>query len=152
MEVQRNPSNSNLNIIKDEKIGYNQSIIINSKELNEVFHYSREFDTNIDYKLLTVQLNIPYTATMENYSMARILLYLDEDMIYDGTICSHAGLVLRPLNLFGHKSHFRAGHHKIKLMACTSSGELHIPHLNLKGLEFLIKPSLSGSYLILGYN
>ena len=33
------------NVIKDEKIGYNQSVIVNSKQLTEVFYYSREFDT-----------------------------------------------------------------------------------------------------------
>ena len=44
-----------------------------------------------------------------------------------------------------------AGHHKIKLMACTNNEELHIPHLNVQGSENIIKPAIFGSYLVIGY-
>ena len=144
--------NSNFDILKDEKIGYNQSIIINSIFPIEIFHYSREFDTKKNYKLCTVQLNIPYTTTKGISTIARILLYLDDDMIYDGTIYSQQAYIIRPMNFYGHKSNLKVGHHKLKLMACVNSGELHIPHLNLFGIEHLIQPPISGSLLIIGYN
>ena len=145
------PNASLFDIIKDEKIGYNQSVIVNSLQLSEIHYYSREFDTNKNYRLCTIQLNIPYTGIRGFETIARILLYLDEEMIYDGTIYSKNAYILRPLNLSGHKSNLLAGHHSLKLFACTSNAELHIPHLNLMGQENLIKPAISGSYLIIGY-
>ena len=145
------PLQSSFDILKDEKIGYDQSVIVNSTLLTEVHYYSREIDTNNIYKLCTVQLNIPYTGIRGNNTIARILLYLDNDMIYDGTIYTDNSYILRPLNLSGHKCNLLAGHHTLKLFACTSKDELHIPHLNKLGEEFLIQPPISGSYLIIGY-
>ena len=145
------PNLSSIDVIKSEKIGYNKSVIVNSRQLSEVFYYSREFDTNIIYKLCTVQLNIPYTGIRGNNTIARILLYLDNDMIYDATIYTKESYILRPLNLSGHKCNLQPGHHTLKLFACTSKDELHIPHLSKLGPEFLIQPPISGSYLIIGY-
>ena len=142
---------SSTHVIKDEKIGYNQSVIVNSKELTEVFYYSREFETYINFKLCTVQLNIPYSGLRGYDSVARILLYLDEDLICDGSIYSKEAYVLRPLNLSGYKSNLIAGHHKLILKACTDNAELHIPHININGSEYIIKPPISGSILIVGY-
>ena len=145
------PYPSNFDIIKSEKIGYNQSVVVNSNNLTEDFYYSREFDTKINYKLCTVQLNIPYSGIRQKNSIARIILYLDEEEIYDGSIYNVEDYILRPINLCGNKINLMAGHHKVKLMACTNNEELHIPHLNLKGVEYTIKPSIFGSYLIIGY-
>ena len=142
---------SSTHVIKDEKIGYNQSVIVNSKELTEVFYYSREFETYINFKLCTVQLNIPYSGLRGYESVARILLYLDEDLICDGSIYSKEAYILRPLNLSGYKSNLIAGHHKLILKACTDNAELHIPHININGSEYIIKPPISGSILIVGY-
>ena len=142
---------SSTHVIKDEKIGYNQSVIVNSKELTEVFYYSREFETYINFKLCTVQLNIPYSGLRGYESVARILLYLDEDLICDGSIYSKEAYILRPLNLSGYKSNLIAGHHKLILKACTNNAELHIPHININGSEYIIKPPISGSILIVGY-
>ena len=145
------PFPSNIDIIKSEKIGYNQSVIVNSKQLDEVFYYSREFVTMKNYKLCTVQLNIPYSGIRKKNSVARIILYLDDEAIYDGSIYNAEDYILRPINLCGHKKNLMAGQHKIKLMACTDNEELHIPHLNLNGYEFIIKPEIFGSYLVIGY-
>ena len=145
------PNLSSIDVIKSEKIGYNKSVIVNSMLLNEVFYYSREFDTNINYKLCTVQLNIPYSGIRKKNSIARIILYIDEEAIYDGSIYNVEDYILRPINLCGNKINLMAGHHKIKLMACTNNEELHIPHLNWLGQEFLIKPEIFGSYLVIGY-
>ena len=142
---------SSTHVIKDEKIGYNQSVIVNSKELTEVFYYTREFETYINFKLCTVQLNIPYSGLRGYDSVARILLYLDEDLICDGSIYSKEAYILRPLNLSGYKSNLIAGHHKLILKACTDNAELHIPHININGSEYIIKPPISGSILIVGY-
>ena len=145
------PTPSRCDVIKYEKIGYNQSIIVNSRQLTEIFHYSREFDTNMNYKLCTVQLNIPYSGIRKQSSIARIILYLDEEAIYDGSIYHVEDYILRPINLSGSKVNLMAGHHKIKLMACTNNEELHIPHLNVQGSENIIKPAIFGSYLVIGY-
>ena len=145
------PISSGIDVIKSERIGYNQSVIVNSKELSEVFYYSREFDTNINYKLCTVQLNIPYSGIRKKETIARIILYLDDEPIYDGSIYHVNDYILRPINLYGHKNNLMAGHHKIKLMACTNNEELHIPHLNVQGSENIIKPAIFGSYLVIGY-
>ena len=67
--------NSNFDILKDEQIYYNQTIKIISLVPVEIYHYTRQFQTTKDYKLCTVQLNIPYTATKGNSTIARILLY-----------------------------------------------------------------------------
>ena len=142
---------SSIDIIKSEKIGYNQSVVVNSKELSEVFYYSREFDTNVNYKLCTVQLNIPYSGIRKKNSIGRIILYLDEEEIYDGSIYNVEDYILRPINLCGNKINLMAGHHKIKIMACTNDEELHIPHINSEGEEYTIKPSIFGSYLVVGY-
>ena len=143
---------SNMNIIKDERIGYNQSVIVNSRQLAEIFYYSREFITNINFNLCTIQLTIPYSGIRGYNTVARILLYLDNEVIYDSSIYSKEAYILRPLNLSGHKCNLLAGHHKIKLLACTNNAELHIPHLNPKGEENMIQPPISGSYLVIGFN
>ena len=144
------PLSSSFDIIMDQKIEFNSTISIISRELTEVYHYSREFDTNIDYKLCTVQMNIPFTSMMNSCSCARILLYLDEDMICDGSFAIDSGWFFHPLNLFGHKVNLKKGHHKMKLMASVSDSELHIPHLNFEAAEYTVKPIISGSILIIG--
>ena len=146
------PPHSSIDVIKSEKIRYNQSVIVNSYQLSEVFYYSREFDTSMNYKLCTVQLNIPYTGIRKKDSIARIILYLDDEAIYDGSIYNVEDYILRPINLCGSQTNLMAGHHKIKLMACTNNEELHIPHLNLNGCENIIKPPIFGSYLVIGYH
>ena len=108
------PPHSSIDVIKSEKIGYNQSIIVNSMQLSEVYYYSREFDTNMNYKLCTVQLNIPYSGIRKKGTIARIILYLDDEAIYDGSIYHVEDYILRPINLCGHKINLMAGHHKIK--------------------------------------
>ena len=72
---------NNLEIIKNETIKYNSAILVNTKELSEVYHYSRSFTTDIDCKLITVKLNIPLVGINEKKNYSRILLYLDNDMI-----------------------------------------------------------------------
>ena len=153
VDILKVPISPNFDIIKDEKIRFNDTITIKSRQLTEVYHYTREFDTNIDYKLCTVQLNIPFTSLFNCISCARILLYLDDDMICDGSFAIQNDWFLHPLNLFGHKTDLKKGHHKMKLMASAgNNAELHIPHLNFEGPEYTIKPVISGSLLIIGNN
>ncbi len=68
-------SNSLTELIKNEKIGYNSSITVTSKQLTEVYHYSREFMTNKDYNIIIVKLYIPFTSNDTEYKRSRILLY-----------------------------------------------------------------------------
>ena len=58
----KKPVSSEIDIIKNEKLGYNSSITLSSKQFNEVFYYSRDFKTLKDYKLLSIKLNIPFTG------------------------------------------------------------------------------------------
>ena len=93
--------NNNLDIIKKETIQYNGAILVDSKELTEVYHYSRVFNTNSDYKLITVKLNIPLVGIDTKRQYSRILLYLDNEMICDGSIWSHVEWELKPIYLEG---------------------------------------------------
>ena len=139
-------------LIKNEKIGYNNSIQINSQSLIEVYHYSREFLINIDYKILTVKLNIPFSGNDSSNKRSRILLYLDEEMICDGSIFNTNSWELKPLFLEGISVNVKAGYHKIKLMCCVDGGTLNIPHYNTNNFEHKIKPELSGRLTIIGQN
>ena len=138
-------------IIKNEKIGYNNGIGVSSTQLIEVFHYSREFVTHVDYKLLTVKLNIPYTGHDTAGKRSRIILYLDDEAICDGSMFN-TNWELRPLQLEGICLNVKAGNHKIKLMACIEGGNLYIPALGLDCVEKTIKPEIFGRMIIIGQN
>ena len=62
-------ANSNLDILKNETIKYNNSIIISLKKLEEVYFYSRDINTSKDYKLISIKLNIPLVAINEKKNM-----------------------------------------------------------------------------------
>ena len=141
-----------MDIIKNEKIGYNNSIMISSKELTEVFHYSREFITQIDYKFITVKLNIPFTGNDSAGKRSRILLYLDDELLCDGTKYNQVQWELHPIHLEGIKLNVKAGNHKIKLMCCVDGGNLHIPHFNTNFIENTIKPEIFSTLIIIGQN
>ena len=46
----------------------------------------------------------------------------------------------------------KPGEHTVKLMCCVNGNELFIPHLNLEGIEYTIKPEISGKMVVLGFN
>ena len=141
---------SSFDIIKNEKIQYNCGIKISSSQLTEVFHYSREFITRIDYKLLSVKLNIPYTGN-DGDNRSRIILYLDDEAICDGSIYN-SRWELRPFQLEGIGVNVKAGSHKVKLMCCVDAGTLFIPALGSDCIENTIKPEIFAKMIIIGMN
>ena len=74
-----------LDILKDEKITYSSHVTFDSHTLVEIPFYTREFTTTKNYKLCTVDLNIPMTGNGSGGKRARILLYLDDEMIFGAT-------------------------------------------------------------------
>ena len=145
-------SNSNIDILKNETIKYNNSIQVSAKILNEVYYYSRDINTSKDYKLLTIKLNIPLVAIDTKQNYARILLYFDDEMIYDGTMWSHVDWELKPLNLEGIAAGVKAGKHKLKLKCCVSGGKLNIPYYDTSSILYSIKPELSAKLIVIGQN
>ena len=151
--IQKPISISSFDVIKNEKINYSYPIIISSTTLTEVYHYSREFETYIDYKLLSVKLNIPYTGHDTKERRARIVLYLDDEEIYDGSIYNGPQRwELRPINLEGIGQNIKAGNHKIKLMCCVDGGSLYIPAFGIDFIENTVKPEIFGKMIIIGQN
>ena len=136
-----------------QTIKYNDSIKISSKTLTEVYHYTRNFNTSKNYKMCTVRLSIPFTGNSgEIGARSRILLYLDEELICDGSIHNGTKWELRPLQLYGETFDLKHGEHTVKLMCCVSGNELFIPHYNLEAIEYTIKPEISGKMVVLGFN
>ena len=86
-----------LDILKDEKITYSSSVFFNSKKLEEIQFYTREFTTTKNYKVCTVDLNIPMTGNESACHRARILLYLDEEIIFDASCFDPSNWCLKTL-------------------------------------------------------
>ena len=145
-------ANSTIDILKNETIRYNSSILVNSRKLKEVYHYTREFITEIDYKLITIRLNIPLTGIDKAKCYARILLYLDDKMLCDGSIWSHVKWELKPIFLEGTGVNIQKGIHKIKLMCSVSGGNLNIPYFDNTSELYTIKPELSSQLTIITQN
>ena len=136
-----------------QTINYNDSIKIDSKTLVEVYHYTRIFNTSKNYKMCTVRLSIPFTGNNGGLGIrSRILLYLDKELICDGSIHNGNTWELKPLQLFGETFNLNPGEHTVKLMCCVSGNELHIPHYNKEGIEYTTKPEISGKIVVLGFN
>ena len=143
---------SSVHIIKNERIKYNETINISSTQLTEVFHYSREFKTLHEFKMITVILDIPFTGNNTAKTRSRILLYLDDELLCDGTICNQSSWELKPLHLEGIAVDVKPGNHRVKLMCCVNGGILNIPHYNKGDIEYTIKPEISGKMVIIGQN
>ena len=141
-----------IHVIRNETINYNNSIVINSRKLSEVFCYSREFKTPHDIKVLTVKLDIPFTGNDTIGSRSRILLYLDDTLLCDGTMHNQDQWELKPLHLEGICVDVKPGIHKLKLMCCVDKGNLHIPHYHTAYIEHTIDPKISGKLVIIEQN
>ena len=87
-----------------------------------------------------------------NGKRARILLYLDDELIFDATCHEPANWNLKCLVISAKKINLLAGHHKIKLMGCVDGGTFYIPHYNTGCIENTISPPISGRLHIIGLN
>ena len=152
MEKTPNNRETNFDILINEKIGYNDYIKIDSKDLEEVHHYSRTFITKRNYKMCSVRLSIPLTGNSGNVgARSRILLYLDDEVICDGSIHNGVSWELRPINLIGEIFDLKAWEHKIKLLCCVNDGILYIPCYNRQCIEHTLSPKLTGKLIVLGF-
>ena len=141
-----------LDILKEEKFTYSSNVTFNSQTLVEIPFYTREFTTMKNYKLCTVDLSIPMTGNESAGKRARILLYLDDEMIFDATCYDTTNWNLKCLLISAKKINLLAGHHKIKLMGCVDGGTFYIPHYNTGCIENTISPSISGRLHVIGQN
>ena len=140
-----------LDILKEEKISYSSSVTFNYKTLEEIQFYTREFTTIKDYKLCTVDLNIPMTGK-DTGGRTRLLLYLDDEMIFDASSYDPTECCFKPLIISAKKINLLAGFHRLKLMGCVDSGNFNIPHFNIGTIEETINPRISGRLCIIGQN
>ena len=139
---------SNAHLIKHEVIGFNCEIKSNSKDFEELYHYSREFNVTNNYSFCSVTYSIPFVCSYQCRS--RILLYLDDEVLDDCTMhCLKDDL--RPLKLSGIFENLQIGRHKVKIMACTDGGTLVIPHINPPFIEITKSPKITARLDIIGY-
>ena len=143
---------SSIDVIKDEKISYSSSVTFNSKTLEEIPFYTREFTTLKNYKLCNIDLYIPMTGNDTANHRARILLYLDDEMIFDATCYDPINWNLKCLVISAKKINLLAGFHRMKILGCVDGGTFQIPHFNLNGIENTISPKISGKLCIIGQN
>ena len=143
---------SSIDVIKDEKISYSSSVTFNSKTLEEIPFYTREFTTLKNYKLCNIDLCIPMTGSDTANHRARILLYLDDEMIFDATCYDPINWNLKCLVISAKKINLLAGFHRMKILGCVDGGTFQIPHFNLNCIENTISPKISGKLCIIGQN
>ena len=145
-------NNSWLDILKEEKFTYSSHVTLNSKTLVEIPFYTREFTTLKNYKLCSIDLNIPMTGNDTAGHRIRILIYLDEEQIYDSSYYDPSNFVLKFLVISAKKTNLLAGFHRFKLMGCVDGGTFYIPHYNINYIENTITPQISGRLFIIGQN
>lgn len=124
---------------------YNDSIKVNSKTLIEVDHYTRIFITSKEYKMCSVRLSISFTGNNGQLGeCSRIILYLDDGLICDGSLHNGTAFELKALQLFWEKFNLKPGQHTVKLLCCVNGSELFIPHYEVNYIENIVAPKLSG--------
>ena len=147
-----NYSDSGLEILKEEKFTYSSHVTFNSKSLQEIPFYTREFTTTKIYKLCQIDINIPMTGNDSSGSRNRLLLYLDDEVIFDASFHDPTNWVLKPLAISAKKVNLLQGFHKIKLVGCVDRGTCYIPHFDSGCIESTIYPPISGRLYVFGYN
>ena len=133
-----------------QKLEFIAPVLIDQKTLTEVPYYTREFKTEQIYNIVQVNINIPYTSMDTDCSHGKILTFLDNEMICDSTIYNSKQWELKPLTIIGYVHNLPIGNHKMKILACVDKGTLNLPHLWKNGIEYTIKPIVSGSMTIIG--
>ena len=141
-----------LDILKEEKITYSSHVTCSSKTLVEIPFYTREFTTTKNYKLCTVDLSIPMTGNENGGKRTRLLLYLDDEMIFDASCYDPSDWCLKCLVISAKKINLLAGFHRIKLLGCVDGGIFYIPHYSTGSIENTISPQMSGKLCIIGQN
>ncbi|ORY20078.1 hypothetical protein LY90DRAFT_517079 [Neocallimastix californiae] len=143
-------NSSGIDILFSQKIIYNSKVVLFNREFTEIAFYTRDFNATRDYKFVKVEMNIPFTGLDTSGSRARILAYIDDEVICDSTINTTSNWILYPLFISGFSLKVKKGMHKFKIKACVDRGALYIPHLNPDCIENLMEPKISCSLLITG--
>ncbi|KAG4104423.1 hypothetical protein H8356DRAFT_926908 [Neocallimastix lanati (nom. inval.)] len=146
-------NNRGTDILYSQKIMYNSNVTVFNRDFTEVAFYSRNFCATKDYNFVKVELNIPFTGIDNANHRARIVVYIDDEVICDSTIHTPANWILYPLFISGFSLNVKEGMHMFKIKACVDDGgTLYIPHVNPDCIESTKEPKISGSLLITGTN
>ena len=154
-----NPTSVSMKLLHFEKVDFDNSVEIQSKNLQTVPWCQKNFYADKDLALCTVNINIPYVGNIYNninnsWMSSKIVLFLDDEPIYTGEFNSHTTNLLRPLSITADKPYLKAGQHKISLKACITdngTGKLNIPHFNLSNIENTVEPKNFAIIKIIGF-
>ena len=99
-----NPMSTSMKLIHFEKVDFDNSVEIKSQDLQEVPWCQKNFYTDKELSLCTININIPYVGPLFNeWSSSKIVLFLDDEPIYTGQINSHVKYPIIPLFISGDK-------------------------------------------------
>ena len=130
---------------------FTSSIIVNEKEYVPLSMYTEDIVTEKFYKLIEVQLNIPFTGNKFANNRSKIVTYFDDILICYSQIHSTTDWNLNQLFISGSAINISPGHHVFKVEACVDDGELHIPEVSTSCIETTKNPRISYSLLIKGF-
>ena len=148
-----NPMSTTMKLIHFEKISFDYSVEIKSRELQEVPWCQKKFYIDKDLSLCTININIPYVGPIyDKWNSSKIVLFLDDEPIYTGQINSHSINQLNPLFISADKPYLKSGLHNLSLKACvTEGGNLNIPFIDRNNIEFTVEPKNFATIKILGF-
>ena len=107
-----------MKLIHFEKINFDYSVEIKSKDLQEVSWCQKQFYTDKDLSLCTININIPYVGPIcREWNSSKIVLFLDDGPIYTRQINSHRTNPLNPLIISCDNPNLKYGLHKLSLKA-----------------------------------
>ena len=152
-----NPISNTMKLIHFEKINFDKSFLINSKVLTIVPWCQKNFYTDKEMALCTININIPYIGNNPNndntWNSSKIVLFLDDEPIYTGQFNSHTSNLWRPLFISADKPYLKSGQHKISLKACVAGDghTLSIPYVDTNNIEYTIEPKNFATIKIIGF-
>ena len=147
------PMSTSMKLLHFERITFDNSVEITSKELQIVPWCQKTFYADKDLSLCTISINIPYVGNLytDAHMQSKIVLFLDDEPIYTGQFNSHTVNLFRPVFITADKPYLKAGQHKIILKACVNRGNLNIPHVNKECIEYKIEPKNFATIKIMGF-
>ena len=152
-----NPISNTMKLIHFEKINFDKSVLINSKVLTTVPWCQKNFYTDKEMALCTININIPYMGNVspskDSWMSTKIVLFIDDEPIYTGQFNSHSVYPLRPWFISADKPYLKSGQHKISLKACVAEDghTLSIPYVDTNNIEYTIEPKNFATIKIIGF-
>jgi len=145
-------SNKGTKILYSQKIFYKSKVKFSNRKFSEINFYSRNFKTNKNYNLVKIEMCIPFTGLDTAEKRARIVAYIDNEVICDLTIHTPKKWLLRPIYISGFSLNVNEGKHRFKIKACVESGNLYIPYVESGFFKKPEEPKKFCSLLITGIN